>query len=498
MNKKNTILLFLMSILLFSCSNSDSVFYGDEPSNPTTTNPPTPTIPTVISGCMDSNANNFNPIANDDNGSCSYNPITQNCSIANGTGTQTSNDGGNSWGTCSIVSCNEDYSNVGGNCQFSPASNLNKISGGANHSCGITSSGTAYCWGLNFSGQLGDNTNNSTSTPSPVYMGGVLSGKTIKSISTGDSFSCLLTNENLAYCFGYGLEGQMGNGSFSNSSRPVAVSMTGSLSGKTFQQLSVGYGHACAITNDNLVYCWGYNNEGQTGSLNLNDQNRPVLVNNGLLSGKKVLSVMAGYEHSCVLTDENKIYCWGRNNYGQLGNGNFLNSLTPVELDMSGVLSGKTIKQLSSYGSNSNCVLTTEGLVYCWGSNTDSQLGNGQYTNSAVPVAVNTSGVLSGKTITQISVGFRSACAKDSNDDLYCWGNNASGTLGVGNDNLQMFPVSVINNIPFGDFNVGKGHVCGISAGTTYCWGTNFYGELGDGTTTHSNQPVEILGGLSF
>ena len=115
---------------------------------------------------------------------------------------------------------------------------------------------------------------------------------------------------------------------------------------------------------------------------------------------------------SFISSSEGKAYCWGRNNYGQLGNGSTNDSNTPVAVDTSGVLAGKILTQIQS-GETSTCALDSSGKAYCWGRNNHGQLGNGNNINSNTPVAVDTSGVLAGKTLTQLAAGNFHLCALD-------------------------------------------------------------------------------------
>ena len=143
-------------------------------------------------------------------------------------------------------------------------------------------------------------------------------------------------------------------------------------------------------------------------------------------------SLSAGYSHSCVLKG-GQAYCWGSNYAGQLGDGGTAQSDVPVAVDTSGVLAGKTLTQIAATEYNT-CALDSSGAAYCWGLNGAGQLGDGNFTSTDSPVAVYTGGVLAGKTLTQISAGGDSICALDSNGAAYCWGDNNSGQLGNGDE----------------------------------------------------------------
>ena len=145
---------------------------------------------------------------------------------------------------------------------------------------------------------------------------------------------------------------------------------------------------------------------------------------------------------ACAISLSNRAYCWGSGSSGQLGNNSTTNSSIPVAVNTTGVLAGKTIKQISA-GSFHTCAIASDNKAYCWGSGTSGQLGNNLYTNSSIPVAVNTTGVLAGKTIKQISAGTSHTCAIASDDKAYCWGSGSFGALGNNSAANSSVPVRV-------------------------------------------------------
>jgi alpha-tubulin suppressor-like RCC1 family protein len=170
-----------------------------------------------------------------------------------------------------------------------------------------------------------------------------------------------------------------------------------------------------------------------------------AVTTSGDLSGKTILSISAGGNHTCAIASDSQAYCWGYNSYGQLGDGTTTNRSAPVAVTTSGVLSGKTIKTISAGGSHT-CAVASNNQAYCWGRNAYGQLGDGSTNNSSVPVAVTTSGVLSGKAILSISIGYGShTCAIVDNQD-YCWGYNTYGQLGDGLSNILTAPVALESN----------------------------------------------------
>ena len=312
------------------------------------------------------------------------------------------------------------------------------------HSCAIALNGRAYCWGSGNSGKLGNGSTASSRVPVAVNTSGVLSGKTIKQISAGENHTCAIASDNRAYCWGSNKNGQLGNGSTADSRVPVAVNTYGVLVGKTIKEVATGGFHTCALDTSSKMYCWGLNSSGRLGGgLTSILSNVPVAVNmSGALAGKTIKQMSTGYSSTCAIASDNRAYCWGSGNNGQLGNGSTADSRVPVAVNMSGTLAGKTIKQILA-GGDHGCVVASDDKMYCWGLNNNGELGNNSSVNSSVPVAVNADGVLAGKTIRQMSAGFSSTCAVDSEYNMYCWGYNDNGQLGNNSTNNSRVPARV-------------------------------------------------------
>jgi len=275
------------------------------------------------------------------------------------------------------------------------------IAAGYNHTC-LIRSGKAYCWGDNSYGELGNYSSVSSDVPAAVYTGGALSGVTLTAITAGYDYTCALSSAGAVYCWGYNNYGQLGNNSNMNSSVPVAVSASGALSGVSVTQISAGYGTACAV-GGGAAYCWGNGGNGELGTSPQTYQSTvPVAVSTaGVLSGVSVTQIVAGPISACAIGGGNA-YCWGYNGYGQLGNNTTTQSTVPVAVTTSGTpMSGQTLTGITG-GTNFMCALSGAGAAYCWGGGAVGQLGNGANSESNVPVAVSTAGVLSGVTLTQL------------------------------------------------------------------------------------------------
>ncbi len=361
------------------------------------------------------------------------------------------------------------------------------IDTGGEHACALTSSGGVKCWGWNYVGQLGDGT--TTDRLTPVDVSGLSSGVT--AISAGTWYTCALTSSGGVKCWGSNHDGFLGDGTTTDRLTPVDVvdssSLSGLLSGVT--AIAAGYRHTCALTTSGGVKCWGYNPDGQLGDGTTTDSSTPVDVRDpsslsGLLSGVTAISV--GFDHTCALTTSGGVKCWGRNNDGQLGDGTWTNSSTPV--DVWGLSSGVTA---ISAGGGYTCAVMTSGGAKCWGNNVIGQLGNGTWTNSSTPVDV--WGLSSG--VTAISAGGGHTCAVMTSGGAKCWGNNNYGQLGNGTVPYSSRPVDVLNLPPVRAISAGTRFTCAVTTlDGAKCWGYNSDGELGNGTTTDSSTPVDVWG----
>jgi alpha-tubulin suppressor-like RCC1 family protein len=371
------------------------------------------------------------------------------------------------------------------------------VSAGSRHTCGLTPSGVAYCWGDNSSGQLGNGTTTNSATPVPV------SGALIfVSVSNGGNHTCGATPGGpaggAAYCWGDNSSGQLGDGTMTNTATPVPVA-----GGRSFLTVSAGGRHTCGVSGP--VACWGDNSSGQLGNGTLTNSSVPVfaLLPNGL---QPVETVSAGNNHTCAIERRGGfagilfVFCWGDNSSGQLGNGTMTNSATPVSVSTSqaGLLSAGTLY---------SCALGFPSAASCWGNNGAGQLGNGTTVNSATPVPV--SGAL---IFPSVSTGALHACGPVNSSVngtafsyAYCWGDNSSGQLGNGTTTNSAMPIVVAGGLNFAVVSAGGRHTCGVigiasnlrsptAAGAVYCWGDNTFGQLGNGWTTSTPVPVNVAG----
>ncbi len=361
---------------------------------------------------------------------------------------------------------------------FTYMGKMKMISTGDYHACVVTGLGGVKCWGDNSAGQLG--TGNNDDASEPVDVPGLTSG--VIAVSAGGNNTCALTVLGGVKCWGWGTLGELGNGSKVNSNVPVDV--TGLTSG--VKSISVGsYNTACALTIDGVVKCWGYNEDYEIGDGTNENRFEPVTVL-GLPAGIKAVS--AGGYHTCALTKNNGVMCWGDNGSGELGNGTHDNALSPNYV--TGLTSG--VKSINA-GYGVTCALTTSGAVKCWGDNGYGYVGNG--TSNVEELTPQNVLLPSGKN-TALSTNSNS-CAIHKGGALYCWGINTTGELGNGTTDVSSnIPVIVAGlNSGVDQVSAGGYFSCAITGqGGVKCWGDNTYGELGNGTNVASNVPVDVNG----
>ncbi len=308
------------------------------------------------------------------------------------------------------------------------ASGVAAIAAGQANTCALTRSGGVKCWGGNGWGQLGNGTRIASSAPVDV----VGLGTGVTAIAVGWLHACVLTSSGGVKCWGALLRDG------SHTARTAPVDVFGATSG--IRAITAGYLYTCALTTGGGMKCWGENRDGQLGDGTTTARYIPVDVQ-GLTSG--VAAIAAGLQHACALTNGGGVLCWGLNLSGQLGNPNvpptsadvISRSLVPV-----GVVGLTTGAIEIAAGYAHTCAITSDGGVGCWGYNHSGQLGDGTRLPSGVPVVV--SGLLSGVVGIAAASG-EHTCALMRAGGVKCWGNNEFGQLGNGKTTLSTVPVDV-------------------------------------------------------
>lgn len=268
-------------------------------------------------------------------------------------------------------------------------------------------------------------------------------------------------------------------------------------------RVSTGGANGCVVLSDTRLRCWGWGREGELGNgTNPDYANRAKIVFNPTATGPLtgVRSVAIGYTHVCALLQNGQVRCWGQGGEGQLGNGRYEDSSLPVPvLNRSGTARLGNVTQISAGGS-ATCARLTSGEARCWGDNGYGQFGSGSLDSSALPVPVRTvTGPGALTRVAQLDLGYYSTCARLTTGEARCWGRNADGQVGDGTRYDRLRPVVVVNANGTGpltavrDISVGDFHACAVrSDATARCWGGNGDGQVGDGTTDPRLRPVVV------
>lgn len=306
-------------------------------------------------------------------------------------------------------------------------------------------------------------------------------------VAGGEDHTCALRSDGTVWCWGGNLYGQLGQPASNPSyaTRPLQVPSGGVLA----TAVVTGYSHTCAITADRTLWCWGANTSGQLGNGQTVGSSVPVQVmTDADRPLENVVRAAAGRSHTCALTDAGAVYCWGSNFSGQLGNGTNTDQHYAAALP---TLSS-SVADLSA-GEYHACALKVDGTAWCWGSNTYGQVGVTGGGNETLPVSVDW-GTSVPPMLISVSCGESFTCVASSAGAAYCFGNNIYGQLGNGGSVSSSRPVTVSLTDPVQGVAGGGSHACAVlQNGSLQCWGMNLYGQLGDGTQTQRTSPVPVL-----
>ena len=351
------------------------------------------------------------------------------------------------------------------------------VTAGYAHSCALTPAGVAYCWGGNTWGTLGDGSR--TSTQRPVAAAGA---HRYAGIESGAAHTCGVTDTGQIYCWGLNDEGQAGD-DWTNRGLEEPRRLPGS---QFWVEVSAGHDHSCALTSDGAVWCWGDNITGQlAGGDDIDRSFQPVRV----ASNVSFSAVVAGYYQSCALADSGQMYCWGRNDQGQIGDGTNENRFTPV------LVSGDLTFRALGGGDAFMCGITTGGATWCWGSNRSGELGDASLPSQTTPVKVE--GLPELRQIYGAGGAFTLhvpayTCGLTASGEAWCWGGAIRGGLWEG---ATDGPIRVASGTRFRNLGLGAEHLCGVSTeGWAFCGGANYSGQLGDGTGQDRATMVGVVG----
>ena len=361
------------------------------------------------------------------------------------------------------------------------------LAAGDEHTCGIAMTGKAFCWGSNQYGQIGDGRRTGPQSPYR-YPTLVVGDHEFESLALGLRFTCGLTDEGRALCWGHNFYGQIGDGTTSGEKfapTPVKTNLT-------FVSIVAGHRHVCALTGDGGAYCWGDGRAGQLGDGRAWDRNRlatePTRVvgghvfaqlGMGLLGQRQNATAGDGLPGMCGFDQADDVYCWGR---GVFAYGDYHEVPTLVsESKITGITGGP-------------CTLFNE-RAWCVVENPSPLVADSVWTPTAV---------IDGLTLFQMTGGTHHGCGLTAAGKAYCWGQTRFGQLGTGErafreKGMQLFPGEVFGDHVFTQIEAGGGHTCALDVmGRAYCWGDNSQSQIGQDRTAHRslNVPTLIVGAL--
>lgn len=339
---------------------------------------------------------------------------------------------------------------------------------GATQYCGVARDSKLYCAGVYGTG-VGSSVYTVYTQAALVYSGGLLGGKRVSSVSAGGNHTCAVA-EGDVWC--WGISGSaLGNGSTTNQAGPVKVSEgvlpTGKATIVAASQLENGSYHTCALA-EAKAYCWGYNGLGQLGNGTKTESSVPVAVDTtGVLAGVDLVGIYTNPGRTIAVSSDNRVFLWG--------SGNSL----PAVVNTANVPSDESIKKVAMGGST-NYMVTESGKLYVWGGNSYGALGNGT-TSGSIAIPTQLEGVLQAKKVVDVAATKYSACALTSEGTIYCWGRNHEGQLGISGTTDVSAPTLTANGdmegvrpvaITGGGYSVNGQAFCALSReGAVYCWG---------------------------
>lgn len=367
--------------------------------------------------------------------------------------------------------CDEGFRGDGVTC--GPA--FVRFSLGYAHSCGIKSDGSLWCWGNGPYGETGHPVPGAK--PAPVRVG---DDRTWTQVSAGPWSTCALDGEGHLFCWGQNVDGMLGLGE----DGPGYVLQPEQVGSEQYSSVEVGGSHACAIRAlDQSLWCWGSNWSGQLGLGETSaTEFTPVRVPGEL----RWSSVAAGSAHTCAVTTEQQLYCWGSNNNSETGIPGWYEYAEPLLVDES-----KTWLAVAA-GPAHTCALeetdagAESGRLWCWGYNVRGEAGQEETEIVTLPAPV---GAESWKAV---SLG-ESSCGLRSDDTVWCWGRNEQGQLGDGTRLSSAQPLRVASSQKFRALAVGQNHACAVEfGGNTACWGSNTGSQLGIGVGHIGAEPMPV------
>ncbi|QWB99420.1 DUF5011 domain-containing protein [Mycoplasmatota bacterium] len=382
----------------------------------------------------------------------------------------------------------------------------------------LTTHGRVFSWGYNMYGQLGSGDIINKLVPTEITNNFPLSiDEKITDIKLGQSFVLALTSNGNLYTWGQNGDGQLGNNSYDDSVVPINITSNFPLtSQEKIINIDAGSSHAVALTSENNLFSWGDNFSGQLGDGTNISKSSPINITShlNLDINDYIVDIELGSLHSTVLTNDGQVFSWGKNYSGQLGDGNDVDRNTPFNItDIFSLYNEESEEIRNIYvGDTHSLAITSLERVFAWGNNSNGQLGNGNQVSYYYPIEITDSyGFSRGISIDKVSLGGAFSTVITSDDNLYVWGQNTQNQLGIYDIDLINYPTKYLFNevqvnTPEGVLSeafmkVSTGYNFSVGLTNTnkvFTWGNNSGYELGDGTTNDSHTPIDITNYFSL
>ena len=373
-----------------------------------------------------------------------------------------------------------------------------KVILGFNHSSALMTNGNVYMWGRNQAGQLGNESTDDSRIPVNITQQFPANDR-VTDLFLGQDFSSALTESGQVFMWGQNNYGQLGNGSTTSSNVPVNITNQFPSENKVIA-LSLGTFHVGALTDIGRVYVWGFNGFGEIGDNSSSSKNVPLEITSLYSSTDPVVQISMGNYSSSARTQSGSIFTWGWNGDGQLGDGTKIDRREPVNVTSNvPLVANESIDQLFMAGYHA-MAFTSNRRVFTWGKNHYGQLGNGTLNDQSLPGDISNQ-FPAEESISSVSIGFVHTSALTESGNVYIFGHNFRGRLGDGGLADRTTPFSLASRFPsdvtIAQISMGASHSSALTTrGSIYIWGFNLYGQLGIDSTTQEFNTPQLLNAL--
>lgn len=345
------------------------------------------------------------------------------------------------------------------------------VAAGGRHTCATQVDGSVWCWGAGEDGQLGDGAATGGSQPRWVQL---TTGAA--AVATGSAHSCVVLSDGTVWCWGRNDAGQVGDGTVANRAGPTPVTLPG-----LAVDIAAGHAHTCALGAGGQAWCWGANDTGQLGIGNVVPDTcgspavacSPSPLNVEEIGGLASITAGGSAEgsHSCASLDDRSVWCWGDNSEEQLGDGGLISRNTPVEVTDLFNVNGVTA------GERHGCATLGNGEAHCWGRSFGAPFWISALENVQV-----------------VSAGGSFSCSILGDATSWCWGVNDVGQLGDGTNQDRVYPSQVTGVLGIVEISAGSAHACAVTdTGQLWCWGSNSHGQLSGTSLLTTNLPTRVI-----